>query len=105
MSQIETISSFVEGAPPGEVSQPLRLSVSFIPVTDTSTKLADVVAGYLHSAKEMFRAGLTARTCTDIKALTISGPSVVSKLGPAFEKYNEEQFATVKLPGGSQPVR
>ncbi|RFU32767.1 hypothetical protein B7463_g3534, partial [Scytalidium lignicola] len=40
-SQIETVSAFVEGAPPGE-------------------------------------------------------------LGPAFEKYNEEQFTTVKLPGGSQ---
>ncbi len=25
-------------------------------------------------------------------------------LGPAFEKYNEEQFTTVKLPGGSQQV-
>jgi len=28
----------------------------------------------------------------------------VSQLGPAFEKYNEEQFTTVKLPGGSQHV-
>jgi hypothetical protein len=25
-------------------------------------------------------------------------------LGPAFQKYNEEQFTTVKLPGGSQQV-
>ncbi|KAK3384466.1 F-actin-capping protein subunit alpha [Lasiosphaeria ovina] len=58
------VSSFVEGAPPGE--------------------LADVVA--------------------DIKALTISTPSLLSELGPAFQKYNEEQLATVKLPGGSQPV-
>ncbi|KAB5583135.1 putative actin-capping protein alpha-2 chain [Coniochaeta sp. 2T2.1] len=55
------LSSFVEGAPPGE--------------------LADV-----------------------IKALTISTPNAVNELGPAFEKYNEEQFVTVKLPGGSQPV-
>ncbi|KAG5933694.1 F-actin-capping protein subunit alpha [Claviceps pazoutovae] len=63
MSTIETVSRFVEGAPPGE--------------------LADVIA--------------------DIKALTGFSSDVVSKLRPAFEKYNEEQLATVKLPGGSQP--
>lgn len=40
----------------------------------------------------------------DIKALTESSPQVVSSLGPAFEKYNEEQFATVKLPGSSENV-
>ncbi|KAK8097930.1 uncharacterized protein PG998_013416 [Apiospora kogelbergensis] len=40
----------------------------------------------------------------DIKALTVSDPGLVSKLGPAFEKYNEEQFATAKLPGSTQPV-
>ncbi|KAK3303480.1 F-actin-capping protein subunit alpha [Chaetomium strumarium] len=65
MSSHRTIvSSFVEGAPPGE--------------------LADVLA--------------------DIKTLTISNPSLVNELGPAFQKYNEEQFATVKLPGSSQQV-
>lgn len=41
---------------------------------------------------------------TDIKALTVESPELISQLGPAFEKYNEEQFATVKLPGGSQHV-
>jgi hypothetical protein len=41
----------------------------------------------------------------DIKALTVESPELISQLGPAFEKYNEEQFATVKLPGGSQQVR
>ncbi|KAH6679810.1 putative F-actin-capping protein [Halenospora varia] len=40
----------------------------------------------------------------NIKALTIETPNLVSQLGPAFEKYNEEQFATVKLPGSSQSV-
>ncbi|KAG9237041.1 F-actin-capping protein-like protein subunit alpha-2 [Amylocarpus encephaloides] len=64
MSQLATVSSFVEGAPPGE--------------------LADVIA--------------------DIKNLTIDNPSLLSQLGTAFEKYNEEQFATVKLPGSSQHV-
>lgn len=28
----------------------------------------------------------------------------MSQLGPAFEKYNEEQFVTAKLPGSSQQV-
>ncbi|KAK4063177.1 hypothetical protein Trihar35433_8972 [Trichoderma harzianum] len=64
MSHIETVSSFVQGAPPGE--------------------LADVVA--------------------DIKALTASEPNIVDELAPAFERYNEEQFITLKLPGSSQPV-
>jgi len=64
MSTAEIVSSFVEGAPPGE--------------------LADVIA--------------------DIKALTVSTPSLIQELGPAFEKYNEEQFTTVKLPGGTRHV-
>jgi len=63
-SQLQTVSRFVEGAPPGE--------------------LADVI--------------------NDIKALTIDTPNLISQLGPAFEKYNEEQFTTVKLPGSSQLV-
>ncbi|CAG9943789.1 unnamed protein product [Clonostachys rosea f. rosea IK726] len=64
MSHLEAVSAFVEGAPPGELS--------------------DVVA--------------------DIKSLTLSEPQLVAQLAPAFEKYNEEQFATVKLPGSSQAV-
>ncbi|KAF4443634.1 transketolase [Fusarium acutatum] len=65
VANLETVSAFVEGAPPGE--------------------LADVIA--------------------DIKSLTLeTSPDIISSLGPAFEKYNEEQFVTVKLPGSSQPV-
>ncbi|TKA79267.1 F-actin-capping protein subunit alpha [Cryomyces minteri] len=64
VSNTSAIASFVEAAPPGELS--------------------DVVA--------------------DIKALTSDDPNLLQSLGPAFEKYNEEQFATVKLPGGSQAV-
>lgn len=60
-SELSIVSTFVEGAPPGE--------------------LFNVVA--------------------DIKSLA---PNVVSQLGPSFEKYNEEQFITAKLPGGSQQV-
>lgn len=42
---------------------------------------------------------------TDIKSLTLeTNPDIVNSLTPAFEKYNEEQFVTVKLPGSSQPV-
>lgn len=44
------------------------------------------------------------RSNTDIKALTVSEPAIVEELGPAFQKYNEEQFITVKLPGSSEPV-
>ncbi|KAI0839748.1 2-oxoisovalerate dehydrogenase beta subunit [Hypoxylon sp. FL0890] len=40
----------------------------------------------------------------DIKALTINEPDIVSQLGPAFERYNEEQFVPAKLPGSSQQV-
>lgn len=31
-------------------------------------------------------------------------PEIVEQLEPAFERYNEEQFVTVKLPGSSQQV-
>ncbi|KAF6833572.1 transketolase [Colletotrichum plurivorum] len=77
MSQIDTVSSFVEGAPPGEVTTFLE------PMPQPPT---------------------TANTTKDIKSLTVSDPDLVSSLEPAFEKYNEEQFITVKLPGGSQQV-
>ncbi|KAK3673932.1 F-actin-capping protein subunit alpha [Recurvomyces mirabilis] len=58
-SKSSTVASFVEAAPPGELS--------------------NVVA--------------------DIKALS---PNEVSSLGPAFQKYNEEQYATIKIPGSSE---
>ncbi|MCJ1227310.1 F-actin-capping protein subunit alpha [Toensbergia leucococca] len=58
------VSSFVEGAPPGE--------------------LADVIK--------------------DIKALTFKEPSLLHAAQSALEKYNEEQLATVKLPGSDQHV-
>ncbi|KAI0849709.1 2-oxoisovalerate dehydrogenase beta subunit [Daldinia vernicosa] len=58
-TSLETVESFVEGAPPGEVY---------------------------------------------IKALTFNEPDIVSRLGPAFQRYNEEQFVTAKLPGSTQQV-
>jgi hypothetical protein len=64
-STVDIASSFIEGTPPGELS--------------------DVV--------------------NDVKALTSDkDPALVSKLKPAFERYNEEQLTAVKLPGSSQPV-
>ncbi|KAI6249147.1 F-actin-capping protein subunit alpha [Erysiphe necator] len=48
--------------------------------------------------------GELANVITDIEALTIDNPSATSELGSAFRKYNEEQFATVKLPGSSNHV-
>ncbi|KAI1498100.1 subunits of heterodimeric actin filament capping protein Capz [Biscogniauxia marginata] len=48
--------------------------------------------------------GELADVVNDIKALTINEPELVSQLGPAFERYNEEQFVTTKLPGSSQQV-
>lgn len=63
-STVELASSFIEGAPPGE--------------------LGDVVS--------------------DIKTLTSDGDDIIPSLAPAFERYNETQLATVKLPGASQEV-
>ncbi len=64
-STVEITSSFIEGAPPGE--------------------LQDVVK--------------------DIKALSsYDDPTLIAKLKPAFEKYNEEQMVAVKLPGASDYV-
>ncbi|KAJ9640494.1 F-actin-capping protein subunit alpha [Coniosporium tulheliwenetii] len=60
-SNSEALASFVESAPPGELSN----------VTNAIN--------------------------------TIAGDSSLQSLGPALEKYNEEQFTTVTLPGSSQP--
>ena len=40
----------------------------------------------------------------DIKALTVDDSSLHGKLRPAFEKYNEEQLTTTKLPGSNEAV-
>jgi capping protein alpha len=42
--------------------------------------------------------------CLDIKVLTADGPDLIPSLQSAFERYNEKQLATVKLPGGAQEV-
>ena len=40
----------------------------------------------------------------DIKALAGNDASLLQSLEPAFRKYNEQQYATVKLPGSSEVV-
>ncbi|KAK8217537.1 F-actin-capping protein subunit alpha [Zalaria obscura] len=70
-SKTETVASFVEAAPPGEVSRPPLLSC---------------------------------RDAPDIKSLTYDDSQILQSLQPAFKKYNEEQFTTVKLPGSTETV-
>jgi hypothetical protein len=118
-SHKDIVSSFIEGAPPGEVKHfplPAKSRCASPCWLVPYTQLADVIAGmsFLHPL------GLPPVAVTlclpqvefwhgaclfvDIKALTLHEPSLVKGLGQAFEKYNEEQFTTVKLPGGSQQV-
>ncbi|KAL8921833.1 MAG: hypothetical protein Q9172_003824 [Xanthocarpia lactea] len=40
----------------------------------------------------------------DIKKLTVNEPTLLDSVTPAFQKYNEEQLTTTKLPGSSQNV-
>ncbi|KAF4554460.1 F-actin-capping protein subunit alpha-like protein [Elsinoe fawcettii] len=40
----------------------------------------------------------------DLKALTIDEPQLTQNLDPAFKKYNEEQYATTKLPNSTVQV-
>ncbi|KAI1932660.1 F-actin-capping protein subunit alpha [Ophidiomyces ophidiicola] len=77
-SNIEIASSFVQGAPPGELNDV---------VAGTTSPYTRLFASYAH-----------------IKALTSHSPNLVSSLEPAFQAYNETQLATTKLPGGSQEV-
>ncbi|KAJ5172050.1 subunits of heterodimeric actin filament capping protein Capz [Penicillium capsulatum] len=76
-STTELASAFIEGAPPGELPDV---------VADQATH-ADTESGVI-----------------DVQALTSDGTDIISSLAPAFERYNEKQLATVKLPGSSQEV-
>ncbi|KAI1766944.1 2-oxoisovalerate dehydrogenase beta subunit [Hypoxylon sp. FL1150] len=75
----------------------------FTPLMFEKFNIPDV-AKTVESFVEGAPPGELADVINDIKALTINEPELVSQLGPAFEKYNEEQFVTVKLPGSSQQV-
>ncbi|KAI4184679.1 MAG: hypothetical protein L6R41_004581 [Letrouitia leprolyta] len=48
--------------------------------------------------------GELADVIADVKKLTVSEPKLLDSVTPAFQKYNEEQLATVKLPGTQKDV-
>lgn len=47
---------------------------------------------------------LSLDSATDVQALTSESDDIIPSLLPAFERYNERQLTTVKLPGSSQEV-
>ncbi|KAF1982116.1 F-actin-capping protein-like protein subunit alpha-2 [Aulographum hederae CBS 113979] len=61
-------------------------------------------AAALSSFIESAPPGELSNVTTAIKNIVAEDQSLLQSLGPAFEKYNEEQFTTVKLPGGSREV-
>ncbi|OJJ43944.1 hypothetical protein ASPZODRAFT_101689 [Penicilliopsis zonata CBS 506.65] len=60
----------------------------------------DIASSFIEGAPP----GELADVVADVKALTADDPSVISSIAPAFQRYNEQQLATVKLPGASQEV-
>ncbi|KAJ5604382.1 subunits of heterodimeric actin filament capping protein Capz [Penicillium lagena] len=124
-STVELASSFIEGAPPGEVcnspprshyphswlSPPrladpdlfsLRMSLPVIGLPlDLFSSLPRRTV-YLACSLRSPRAKLNA--ATDVQALTSEGENIIPSLASAFERYNESQLTTVKLPGSSQEV-
>ncbi|KAL9601843.1 MAG: hypothetical protein Q9179_002734 [Wetmoreana sp. 5 TL-2023] len=48
--------------------------------------------------------GELADVIADVKKLTVDEPNLLDSITPAFQKYNEEQLTTVKLPGSSNNV-
>ena len=64
------------------------------------SKATEIASAFIGGAPP----GELADVVSDIKALTIENPSLQDKLGPAFQKYNEEQLVTAKLPSSSEAV-
>jgi hypothetical protein len=124
-STVEVASSFIEGAPPGEVCtstmilDPLfpshclpedRLAVANMSFysSQMSSPVNYPLKRYLTRSPQSgpLLDGDTdpCRSFLDVQALTSEGEDIVSSLLPAFKSYNETQLATVKLPGSSQEV-
>ncbi|KAG2417500.1 hypothetical protein HFD88_008719 [Aspergillus terreus] len=61
---------------------------------------ADIASAFIEGAPP----GELADVVADVKNLTSDGADIIPSLAPAFERYNESQLATVKLPGASQEV-
>ena len=92
----DILSSFIQSAPPGEVR--LRQNLASEHTNRLTAFQCD--DGYrLHSSRLNFSLSVTLA----IETITRQDPT--SNLGHAYKKYNEEQFTTVKLPGGSQQVQ
>jgi len=68
------------------------------------TQLHEVVKGILDSGADGGLFPVLTLLEIDIKALIADQPSLLQSQTEAFKTYNEEQFTTVKLPGGSQEV-
>ncbi|KAL8758588.1 MAG: hypothetical protein Q9184_003881 [Pyrenodesmia sp. 2 TL-2023] len=90
------VSAFVEGAPPGEVP---TLSYTFKAITSQMSLL--VLPRLELSSAYQKRKSLSK---ADVKKLTVNEPKLLDSITPAFQKYNEEQLTTVKLPGSSTNV-
>ncbi|KAL8683523.1 MAG: hypothetical protein Q9186_000563 [Xanthomendoza sp. 1 TL-2023] len=61
---------------------------------------AAVVSAFVEGAPP----GELADVIADVKKLTVNEPKLLESITPAFQKYNEEQLSTVKLPGSSSNV-
>jgi len=111
---IATVSAFIQDAPPGEVITSHRQPSPSIPTTSNNHPNCPACRRRRRyaSATDTIAPSNIARpnlsppwsAAADIKNLTLSEPGIVAALTPAFEKYNEEQLTTTKLPGGSQSV-
>merc|ERR1712169_146037 len=68
---------------------------------DTMSSTVDITSSFIQGAPPSELADVV----KDIKALTSDDdPSLIAKLKPAFQKYNEEQLVAVKLPGANDYV-
>jgi len=101
-SKTATIASFIEAAPPGEVG---HVASCWTGRTIDLRQVAKCGGRYYAPSSINSPHSSTHITTSDIKALTADEPQLLQQLGPTYQKYNEEQFVTVKLPGSSESVR
>lgn len=101
-NDVSAVSAFIEGAPPGEVC---LWPMYCLDISDMFPQLADVVNGTPWPLASEYRIPTAHKQHTDIKSLTEDEPTLLEKARPAFQKYNEEQLTTTKLPGSGKNVR
>lgn len=87
---------------------PYPIVVQSVSVTRVSeyfgnmSSTAEIVSSFIQDAPP----GELQEVVKDIQSLTShTDPFLLSRLKPAFQKYNEEQLATADLPAGTQAVR